>query len=140
MSAGTVSNQGGDYAARRNGCRADVRLCHAHDEGTPTAQSPSSPWIDQLALDREGGTSSSRSATPEVETIRQRTLHVGTSLERDAVKPPISDAPTEARSIERAIDGGHVKAVRSYQGRSFEFFVAPVGNDGGKRVVFSTIQ
>ena len=76
---------------------------------------------------------------PEVETIRQRTLHVGARLERDAVKLPPSAAPTEARSIALAIDGGHVKAVRSYQGRSFEVFVAQVSNDNGEQVVFSSL-
>jgi hypothetical protein len=43
---------------------------------------------------------------PEVETIRQRTLHVGARLERDAVKLPSSAAPTEARSIALAIEAG----------------------------------
>jgi len=76
---------------------------------------------------------------PEVETIRQRTLHVGARLERDAVKLPPSAAPTEARSIALAIDGGHVKAVGSYQGWSFEVFVAQVSNDNGERVVFSSL-
>jgi hypothetical protein len=76
---------------------------------------------------------------PEVETIRQRTLHVGARLERGAVKLPPSAAPTEAGSIALAIDGGHVKAVRSYQARSFEVFVAQVSNDDGKRVVFSSL-
>jgi hypothetical protein len=74
---------------------------------------------------------------PEVETIRQRTLHVGARLEREAVALPTSAAPAEARSIALAIDGGHVKAVRSYQGRSFEVIVAQVSNDDGKQVVFS---
>src|SRR3984885_7501502 len=76
---------------------------------------------------------------PEVETIRQRTLHVGARLETGAVRLPTPPAPTEARSITLAIDGGHVKAVRSYQGRSFEVFVAQVSNDAGKRVVFSSM-
>jgi hypothetical protein len=61
---------------------------------------------------------------PEVETIRQRTLHVGARLEKEAVRLPTSTPPADARSIALAIDGGHVKAVRSYQGRSFEIFVA----------------
>jgi hypothetical protein len=43
------------------------------------------------------------------------------------------------RSKALAIDGGHVKAVRSYQGRSFEVFLAQVSNDNGKQVVFSTM-
>ena len=76
---------------------------------------------------------------PEVETIRQRTLRVGARLERAAVAPPTSPPPTEARSIALGIDGGHVKAVRSYQERSFEVFVAQVSNDNGKQVVFSSL-
>jgi len=76
---------------------------------------------------------------PEVETIRQRTLHVGVRLERAAVALPTSAPPTEAKSITLTIDGGHVKAVRSYQGRSFEVFVAQVSNDNGKQVVFSSM-
>src|SRR5208337_3724882 len=61
---------------------------------------------------------------PEVETIRQRTMHVGARLEREAVAPPTSAPSTEARSIALAIDGGHVKSIRSYQVRTFEVFVA----------------
>ena len=57
---------------------------------------------------------------PEVETIRQRTMRVGARLERDAVAPPTSSPSSEAGSIALAIDGGHVKSVRSYQVRSFE--------------------
>jgi hypothetical protein len=74
-----------------------------------------------------------------VETIRQRTLQVGARLEREAVRPPTSAAPAEARSIALAVAGGHVKAVRGYQGRSFEVFVAQVSNDDGKQVVFSSM-
>ena len=44
---------------------------------------------------------------PEVETILQRTLHVGARLERKAVAPPTSAPPTEAQSIALAIDGEH---------------------------------
>ena len=76
---------------------------------------------------------------PEVETIRQRTLHVGARLEREAVAPPTSAPPTEASSIALSIDGGHVKAVRSYQARSFEVLVAQVSNDNGQRIVFSSM-
>ena len=77
---------------------------------------------------------------PDVETIRQRTLHVGARLEREAVRLPTSaPPPAEAQSIALAIDGGHVKAVRSYLGRSFEVFVAQVSNDDGKQVVFSSL-
>jgi hypothetical protein len=63
---------------------------------------------------------------------RQRTLHLGARLKRKAEAPPKFAPPTEAQSISLAIDGGHVKAVRSYQGRSFEVFVAQVSNDDGK--------
>ena len=76
---------------------------------------------------------------PEVETIRQRTMRVGARLERDAVAPPTSSPSSEAGSIALAIDGGHVKSVRSYQVRSFEVFVAQVSNDAGKRVMFSSV-
>jgi len=56
------------------------------------------------------------------------------------VAPPTPAPPTEARSIALAIDGRHVKAVRSYQARSFEVFVvAQVSNDDGKQVVFSSM-
>jgi hypothetical protein len=77
---------------------------------------------------------------PEVETVRQRTLQVGARLDREALAPPTSAPPTEAKSIALAIDGGHVKAVRSYQMRSFEVFVAQVSNDNGQPVVFSSNQ
>jgi hypothetical protein len=43
---------------------------------------------------------------PEVEAIRQRTLHVGARLEREAVALPTSAPPAEARSIAPSIDGG----------------------------------
>ena len=61
---------------------------------------------------------------PEVETIRQRTVHVGAGPEREAVAPPTSAPSSEARSIALAIDGAHVKSIRSYQVRTFEVFVA----------------
>jgi hypothetical protein len=76
---------------------------------------------------------------PDVETIRQRTLRVGARLERAAVAPPTTSPLTEAKSIVLAIDGGHVKAVRGYQQRSFEVFVAQVSNDNGKQIVFSSM-
>jgi hypothetical protein len=76
---------------------------------------------------------------PEVETIRQRTLQVGARLEKTAVRPPSPAASAEARSIALAIDGGQVKAVCGYQGRSFEAFAAQVSNGDGKQVVFSSM-
>jgi hypothetical protein len=75
---------------------------------------------------------------PEVETIRQRTLHVGARLEREALSPAnCSVPPAEAMTV--SIDGGHVRSARGYQGRTFEVFVAHVGNDNGQQIVFSSV-
>jgi hypothetical protein len=77
---------------------------------------------------------------PAVETTRQRTLRVGVRLERAAPARPQPPATVpEAGSIALAIDAGHVRSVRSYQVRSFEAFVAQVGADEGKSVVFSSV-
>ena len=77
---------------------------------------------------------------PAVETARQRTLRVGARLERAALAPPQpSPAPSEASSIALAIDGGHVRPVRSYQVRSFEAIVARVGGAEGKAAVFGGV-
>lgn len=56
-------------------------------------------------------------------------------LEGEAAAPPTSASPTEASSIELAIDGGHMKAVRSLQARSFEVLVAQVSNDNSQQIV-----
>ena len=53
------------------------------------------------------------------------------------IGPPSTGS--EASSIALAIDGGHVRSVRSYQVRSFEVFVAQVSGDEGKSVVFSSV-
>jgi hypothetical protein len=76
---------------------------------------------------------------PMVETIRQRTLHVGARLEREAVAAPRSAPPAASRSIALSIDAGHVRSVRSYQMRSFEVFTAQVSNDDSQQVVFSSV-
>src|SRR3954468_10318723 len=77
---------------------------------------------------------------PAVETTRQRTLQVGARLERAALAPSQLPATApEASSIAIAIDGGHVRSVRSYQVRSFEVFVAQVSGDEGRSVVFSSV-
>jgi hypothetical protein len=76
---------------------------------------------------------------PVVETICQRTLHVGARLEREAVAAPRSAPPAASRSIALSIDAGHVRSVRSYQVRSFEVFVAQISNDDGNQVVFSSM-
>jgi hypothetical protein len=76
---------------------------------------------------------------PMIETIRQRTLHVGARLEREAVAAPRSAPPAASRSIALCIDAGHVRSVRSYQVRSFEVFTAQVSNDDGQQVVFSSV-
>jgi hypothetical protein len=56
-----------------------------------------------------------------VETTRQRTLRVGTRLEQEAVAGAGSkSAALATKSIALSIDGGHVRAARQYQGRTFE--------------------
>jgi hypothetical protein len=51
----------------------------------------------------------------------------------------VSAPPPEAESITRAIDGGHVTPVRSYQARSCAVFVAQASNDNGTQVVFASM-
>ena len=77
--------------------------------------------------------------TPDVETVRRRTLQVGARLERAALVPPDEGAPAPAKAITLAIDAGHVKSVRTYQMRSFEVRIARVANDGGQEVVFGSM-
>ena len=74
-----------------------------------------------------------------VETTRQRTLRVGARLEQEAVAGAGSKSAEAAKTIALSIDGGHVRAAREYQGRSFEVLLAQVGNDEGKQVVFSSV-
>jgi hypothetical protein len=77
---------------------------------------------------------------PVVETIRQRTLHVGRSLEREATAAKEqSSAAKAAGFVVLSIDGGHVRSVHSYQARSFEVFIAQASNDRGHQIVFSSI-
>jgi hypothetical protein len=76
---------------------------------------------------------------PTIETIRQRTLQLGARLEREAVASPMSAPALEAETIALSIDSGHVRAVRSYQVRTFEVFVAQVSNDDGKQIVFGSV-
>jgi hypothetical protein len=77
---------------------------------------------------------------PAVETVRQRTMQVGTLLERAALVPPQPPAAaSEAGPIALGIDAGHVRSVRSYQVRSFEVFVAQVGGAEGTPVVFGSV-
>jgi hypothetical protein len=75
-----------------------------------------------------------------VETTRQRTLRVGTRLEQEAVAGAGSKSAALAmKSIALSIDGGHVRAARQYQGRTFEVLLAKVSNDEGKQVVFASV-
>jgi hypothetical protein len=71
----------------------------------------------------------------------QRTLRVGVGLEREAIEsaPPTSAPMAEAETIALSIDAGHVRAMRSYQVRTFEVFIAQASNDDGKRVAFSSV-
>jgi hypothetical protein len=74
-----------------------------------------------------------------VETIRQRTLRVGTRLEQEAVAGAGSKPAVATKSIALSIDGGHVRAARQYQGRTFEIPLAQVSNDEGRQVVFASV-
>jgi hypothetical protein len=74
-----------------------------------------------------------------VETTRQRTLRVGTKLEQEAVAGTGSKSTVATKSIALSIDGSHVRAVRHYQGRTFEVLLAQVSNDEGKQVVFASV-
>ena len=47
--------------------------------------------------------------------------------------------PAEAETAALSIDSGHVGAVRSYQVRTFEVFVAQASNDDGDQIVFSSV-
>src|SRR5271166_3291442 len=55
-----------------------------------------------------------------VETTRQRTLRVGTRLEQEAVAGAGPKPSVVTKSVALTIDGGHVRAARQYQGRTFE--------------------
>ncbi len=74
-----------------------------------------------------------------VETTRQRTHRVGTRLEQEAVAGAESKSAVATKSIALSIDGGHVRAARQYQGRTFEVLLAQVSNDEGKQVVFASV-
>jgi hypothetical protein len=74
-----------------------------------------------------------------VETTRQRTLRVGARLEREAVAGVGPKPAIAAKSIALSIDGGHVRAARQYQRRTFEVLLAQVSNDDGKQVVFASV-
>ena len=74
-----------------------------------------------------------------VETTRQRTLRVGTRLEQEAVARAGSKPSVATKSIALSIDGGHVRAARQNQGRTFEVLLAQVSNDEGKQVVFASV-
>ena len=76
---------------------------------------------------------------PTIDTIQQRTLQVGARLECEAVSLPTSAPTAEAETIALSIDSGHVRAVRSYQVRTFEVFVAQASNDDGRQITFSSV-
>jgi hypothetical protein len=76
---------------------------------------------------------------PAIDTIQQRTLQVGARLERGSIVAPAIAPAAEAETITLSIDSGHVRAVRSYQVRTFEVFVAQASNDDGKPIAFSSV-
>jgi hypothetical protein len=59
--------------------------------------------------------------------------------QQEAVASAGSKPAAAAKTIALSIDGGHVRAARQYQGRSFEVLLAQVSNDEGKPVVFSSV-
>jgi hypothetical protein len=76
---------------------------------------------------------------PVVETLRQRTLRVGARLECQAATPSQSTPAVAARSITLSIDTGHVRAVPTYQVRTFEIIVAQASNDNSQQLVFASV-
>src|SRR3954454_16231973 len=76
---------------------------------------------------------------PVVETIRQRTLRVGARLECQAAASSRSTPTVAANSITLSIDAGHIRAVPTYQVRTFEIIVAQASNDNGKHMVFASM-
>ena len=77
---------------------------------------------------------------PTIDTMQRRTLQVGARLEREAIVPPTPlPPPADAETIALSIDSGHVRAVRSYQVRTFEVFVAQASNDDCEQIVFSSV-
>lgn len=76
---------------------------------------------------------------PTVETTRRRTLCVGARLEREAMATPVSEPAEPATSITLSIDGGHIRAARQYQGRTFEVLLAQISKGEGKPMVFSSV-
>ena len=75
-----------------------------------------------------------------IDSIQRRTLQVDARLECEAVVTPTPLLPpADAETIALSIDSGHVRAVRSYQVRTFEVFVAQASNDDGEQIVFSSV-
>jgi hypothetical protein len=77
---------------------------------------------------------------PTIDSIQRRTLQVGARLECEAVATPTPLLPpADAETIALSIDSGHVRAVRSYQVRTFEVFVAQPSNNDGEQIVLSSV-
>jgi hypothetical protein len=77
---------------------------------------------------------------PTIDTIQRPTLQVGARLEREAIVAPApAPPPAEAETIALSIDSGRVRAVRSYQVRTFEVFVAQASNDDGEAIIFTSV-
>jgi hypothetical protein len=55
---------------------------------------------------------------------------------RDANASATADRRADDRTVQRS---GHVRAVRSYQVRTFEAFVAQASNDDGEQIDFSSV-
>jgi hypothetical protein len=74
-----------------------------------------------------------------VDTIRQRTLQVGARLEYQAAAPSRSTSAVAASAITLSIDTGHIRAVPTYQVRTFEIIVAQASKDNGRHMVFAGV-
>jgi hypothetical protein len=60
-------------------------------------------------------------------------------LECQAAAPSRSTPAVAASSITLSIDAGHIRAVPTYQVRTFEIIVAQASNDNGKHMVFASV-
>jgi hypothetical protein len=71
---------------------------------------------------------------PAVETTRRRTPSSRRSAGAAGDSEAIPRTGRQSASNSLTIDGGHVRAVRSYQVRSFGVMLAQISNDDGNRL------
>ena len=127
-------------APRFEPCRCSVTLCTTISPVTEIMPDRCTPEYERV-LAKFGALAPYRRARtllgtffpvgdlPTIDTIQRRTLQVGAQLEREAIVTPTPlPPPTDAETIALSIDSGHVRAVRNYQVRTFEVFVAQAGH------------